>query len=302
MSGWIKFEKDLRDDVRVRRMAVALARRYHMMPSAADSDPCNACAFPGVTLVLGGLAQLWMHADSFARDDDTLDITSDEIDQLAGIDGFANVLPIDWLEILNAHSVKLPGFQEHNGTEAKRKALTAKRVTRHRDKVKLNSVATSNAPALPDQTKTRPRPDQKKTADTSRASRSTATRLPDGFSLTADRIAYAVNAGIEPGTTLEAFKDYWKAASGAKARKHDWDAAWRTWCRNQVAFSKNPQRSPAPTRDTVVWAEAKHLAKEIGYREPYPQESAGAYLTNVKLERDKAPPSAIRDKLQRGTA
>ena len=70
----------------------------------------------GVTLVLGGLAQLWMHADSFARQDDTLEITTAEIDELTGIQGFAKLLPRDWLEILDTQTVKLPGFQEHNGS------------------------------------------------------------------------------------------------------------------------------------------------------------------------------------------
>jgi hypothetical protein len=142
VSGWIKAEKDLCQDIRVLRMANILKG--------------NASALQGVTLVLGGLIRLWMHADSFARDDDTLDITLNEIDQLTGIDGFAQALPADWLEVLNENCVKLPAFHAHNGTDAKRKALTAKRVAHHRDRVKLNGVSNSNAHALPDQT----RPDQ----------------------------------------------------------------------------------------------------------------------------------------------
>lgn len=66
-----------------------------------------------------------------------------------------------------------------------------------------------------------------------RATRSAATRFPKDFELTDDRKAYALNQGIDPAATFENFKDYWTAASGAKARKHDWDATWRMWCRNQ---------------------------------------------------------------------
>lgn len=156
MSGWIKLEKDLREDVRVKRMARELVPR------------CNACALHAVTLVLGGLVQLWMHADTFARDDDTLEITAAEIDELTGIEGFAELIPQDWLEVLDATRVKLPDFQKHNGSEAKRKAQTAKRVSKHRalhsNGVALRETNTCNAQALPDQT--RPdqiRPDQKKT-------------------------------------------------------------------------------------------------------------------------------------------
>lgn len=66
-----------------------------------------------------------------------------------------------------------------------------------------------------------------------RATRSPANRLPIDFNLTEDRKAYATAQGIDPARTFENFRDYWTAASGAKARKHDWDATWRMWCRNQ---------------------------------------------------------------------
>ncbi len=151
MSGWIKLEKDLREDVRVRRISRELVTHLRYNPAMA------------VTLVVGGLAQLWMHADSFARQDDTLEITTAEIDELTGIQGFAKLLPRDWLEILDTQTVKLPGFQEHNGSEAKRRALTSKRVSHHRaanaNAQALQAPKDCNAPALPDQT----RPDQTKT-------------------------------------------------------------------------------------------------------------------------------------------
>src|SRR5205807_4309435 len=156
MGGWIKLEKDLREDPRVLRMARGIDQRYLLFawPSSdGNLDPSNATALPAVTLVLGGLMQLWSLADSFARDDDTLDISPDEIDQLTGIKGFAELMPRDWLEVLDAEHVKLPGFHEHNGIIAKRKALTARRVTQHRYKMKRSSVTSNgvgrNAHALP---------------------------------------------------------------------------------------------------------------------------------------------------------
>ncbi len=153
MSGWIKFEKDLQSDPRVTRMAKALQGQWSMVSG------CNASALPGVTLVCGALARLWIFADSHARDDNTIDIGMDEIDELVGIPGFSKLMPSDWLLEVGPHTVELPEFQEHNGVEAKKKALTQKRVARHRSKDKPKSVSTRNASALPDQT----RPDQTKT-------------------------------------------------------------------------------------------------------------------------------------------
>jgi hypothetical protein len=164
MSGWVKFEKDLTTDPRVLRMAKELGRRFTWFDTSngCDFDPCNASALPGVTLVCGALIRLWVYADSHARVDDTLDLGAAEVDELVGIPGFASAMPADWLREIDETTVELPGFQAHNGTEAKKKALTQKRVTRHRNNATRDSVTTCNASALPDQTKTRPRPDQTK--------------------------------------------------------------------------------------------------------------------------------------------
>jgi hypothetical protein len=144
LSGWIKWEKDLESDPRVLRMARELKRM------------CNALPFHPVTLVCGGLLRMWSYADSHIREDDTLDLGRSELDEIIGIEGFCSLLPADWLVEINENTVELPNFQEHNGVEAKRRALTQKRVQRHRN-------ADSVTGALPDQDQTRP--DQKKAAE-----------------------------------------------------------------------------------------------------------------------------------------
>jgi hypothetical protein len=169
VSGWIKLEKGLREDRRVMRMVDALLARQ--TASVTSVTQMRFMERSAVTQVLGGLAQLWMFADSHIREDDTLDITPDEVDQLVGIEGFTNLMPPDWLEVVEQDRIRLPGFQAHNGTDAKKKALTAKRVRRHRIRTAVSDVAhakrTSVTDALPDQTRpdqTRPdqtRPDQK---------------------------------------------------------------------------------------------------------------------------------------------
>lgn len=150
MSGWIRIEKSLETDPRVLRAAKNLA---------ASIPACNAGALHPVTLVVGGLARLWMYADSHAREDDTLDLGFAELDELLGIPGFCRALPECWLREVSEGSVELPGFQEHNGVEARKRALTQKRVSRHRSAQALQPSETRNAAALPDQT----RPDQTKT-------------------------------------------------------------------------------------------------------------------------------------------
>jgi hypothetical protein len=65
-------------------------------------------------------------------------------------------------------------------------------------------------------------------------SRSPATHLPGDFRLTDERKAVAILEHLDPDRTFAKFQNYWKAASGAKARKRDWDAAWQTWCLNEA--------------------------------------------------------------------
>ncbi len=160
MSGWIKLEKDRRDDPRVLRMA------RQLRDAGVTHERFTANAY--VTLVLGGLDQLWIYADTHVREDDTLDLGTDEIDELVGIKGFCGLLPPDWLEVIDANRVKLPDFHAHNGTESKRKALGQKRSERYRnaEALQANNGASRNGVtgASLDQTKTRPdqtRPEKK---------------------------------------------------------------------------------------------------------------------------------------------
>lgn len=164
MSGWIKIEKSLESDPRTLRVARTLSKSLVTFCGNADADgrydPCNAVAFHYVTLVCGALARLWIYADTHIREDDTLDMGPAEIDDWVGIPNFCAALPEDWLRVVDDGTVELPGFQAHNGVEAKKKASTQKRVERHRTSARnasaLQAPEPCNAPALPDQT----RPDQ----------------------------------------------------------------------------------------------------------------------------------------------
>ncbi len=61
------------------------------------------------------------------------------------------------------------------------------------------------------------------------------TQLPDDFELTMTRHQFAVNHGVHPLHEFNQFLDYHKSKGSVFK---DWDAAWRTWVRNAVKFSK----------------------------------------------------------------
>jgi hypothetical protein len=77
-----------------------------------------------------------------------------------------------------------------------------------------------------------------------------AKRVPEDFTLTDQRRATAKTEGVDPDREFSKFTDYWRSASGASARKHDWDAAWRNWCRK--AHDMRPNGRAGPVRPTHV--------------------------------------------------
>ena len=153
MSGYILLAKDLRSDQRFRRLVRNVIALQH--PPTCNVDVATFAR--GETLVLGALAKVWMHADTHIRADNILDMSADEIDELVGIAGFANLLPADWFQVIDADHVQLVDFLEHNGTKAKKKVAGARRQERFRSKHRtelddaeaLHHESTCNAPALP---------------------------------------------------------------------------------------------------------------------------------------------------------
>jgi len=54
---------------------------------------------------------------------------------------------------------------------------------------------------------------------------------------------YAWSVGVDPKQIADAFKDYHLAHGSLMA---DWHAAWRTWVRNSIKFSKAPGQRNLP--------------------------------------------------------
>lgn len=82
--------------------------------------------------------------------------------------------------------------------------------------------------------------------------RGKSTRLPDDWEpapltgQTAAMVAAWPVGMIE--RELSKYRDYWKSASGRKAAKSDWDAAWRFWLTNADDWTLKNDRKQSPTR------------------------------------------------------
>jgi len=100
-----------------------------------------------------------------------------------------------------------------------------------------------------------------------------AKRLPEDFELTKERRAVAEAERLPADRTFAKFVDYWRSASGARARKLDWDATWRNWCRTEADRARStpagaagpPPKGPPATDEQV--AAARREAAEKNRRE-----------------------------------
>lgn len=97
--------------------------------------------------------------------------------------------------------------------------------------------------------------------------RKTAQRLPEGFGLTEDRRAVAVAEKVDAQREFGRFRDHWLAASGANARKHNWDAAWRNWCRKAADMKPTITRGPGGPVVSAAQLEADGLRKLMDRRQ-----------------------------------
>lgn len=82
--------------------------------------------------VMGKLIRLWSWAELNRIEPNDLGVTKEFIDKLVGRKGFALALmQAGWL-VEAEGKLKFPNFKRHNSPVAQNKALTAKRVARHR--------------------------------------------------------------------------------------------------------------------------------------------------------------------------
>jgi hypothetical protein len=195
-------------------------------------------------------------------------------------------------EIGDCLYLHIKGFQEHQKIDRPSKS----RIPLYEPSLQTRRIL--------DESSTSPRPvgivgkevDIRKDKDSSSQSSQNAKRLNADWEPSNADAAYAASLGLEPKTVLENFRDYWIAASGAQARKNDWHATWRTWCRRDHDSKRAPSRSNgyAPTqapsavqRISAEWAEALSAGRAIDFRNPATLETAEQYLDAVKREQNR---------------
>lgn len=125
MAGeWIKMRTNLWDDPRVSNLC--------------DLTGCSEAA------VIGGLYWLWATADDHSADGEMHGLTLAAVARKTGVPNLGAALrEIGWIEEIDG-GIRLIRFNEHNGTSAKKRAQTGKRVATHRSNADVTQHALQN--------------------------------------------------------------------------------------------------------------------------------------------------------------
>jgi hypothetical protein len=120
MAGeWLKFEASTPEKPEVFAMTAALGW----------DDP---------DYVVGKLLKVWRWFDQHTIDGHAPNVTLALLDRISGVSGFAKAMcGVGWLSQAEA-GLTLPNFDRHNGKTAKDRALTAKRVAKHKAGAAMN--------------------------------------------------------------------------------------------------------------------------------------------------------------------
>lgn len=104
-------------------------------------------------LTVGKLLKVWRWFDQQTVSGNADGVTLPLLDRIIGVSGFSQAMcNVGWLVVDDA-GISLPNFDRHNGKTAKDRALTAKRVAKHKSNEKSNAASVSGA--LPKEEKRR---------------------------------------------------------------------------------------------------------------------------------------------------
>lgn len=256
MAGdWIKMRSNLWDDPRIAKL-------------------CDVTDQPEA-MIVGALYWLWATADQHSEDGLLHGLTLRSIDRKTGIKGFGDALLITGWLADHPDGVQIVRFDEHNGTSAKKRCQTAKRVANFKtgnanetpDDSCGNADCVTKALPVRDLEKEKrreevnlelggeisesPSPEVASPSATPLAKKSiSSSRLPTDWVLPKAWGEWAMteNPGWTPDDVrkeAEKFRDHWLAKAGADARKADWLATWRMWVRRSSDFSAKSGQAPA---------------------------------------------------------
>jgi hypothetical protein len=248
------------------------------------------------TLVVGGLCRLWAFAFEHVRDDNTLACTPDDVNHIVGVDKFCDIVPPEWLQVINPDRIHLPNFLEDNGLDPKLRAAARERKAKSRLRHKQvtaghNQVTARHNHVTPLRVQSSESRVQSKTKNKD-APFDAASVVGLDCKAWSDWIAYriAIHKPVRPASQAIAAKRLANMGPGQRdAVEYSIANGYQGLFAPQKTNGKAPPMKPDHSAE---WAEARARAKAVGFRDPGAQESVGAYMTSIKLYEQRMPSAA----------
>lgn len=159
------------------------------------------------------------------------------MDEIAIVSALDRLVYIELIDILKG-GINGRRFAPHGWDKRQYKSDTStERVKRFRDKTETVSETPLRARSESDQIRAEQK-EERSSIDDPKKKR--GARISDDWVPTDASIAYAEERFV-PESEVGRFIDHWLQSSKTDAVKCDWQAAWRTWCRNHVKFNPPPQ-------------------------------------------------------------
>lgn len=234
MARWYRSHADKLNKPKVQRLSDKLYRAW-------DSLLCVACQFGGVLAPLADTAFLLRKSEKE---------TQSLIDQLIALDFF----------VKTEHGIEPHQWNEHQY----KSDVSTDRVQRHRERQRNVSC---NVDETPSDSETESEADtEQKEKDNSAAAKPGAdkrgTRLTDGWQLTPELRAFAVDLGLDPDETKAEFVDHWTSVPGSKGLKLDWNKTFKNRCRQlgkKPTFGRGESASDRRAREVQEAIERSKL-------------------------------------------
>lgn len=128
-------------------------------------------------------------------------------------------------------------------------------------------------------------PSQSPSRNPSGGAKKVAHRIPDEWHVGEAEFSEAIKIGL----TREQiefhgndFKDYWASRGDAKAKKLDWLATWRNWCRDKVSKSKPRFQSQTAPKPLTPFQEHQKACRDAVARKIHGDAYVSEFASNDK--------------------
>lgn len=201
-------------------MATPWIKIEHTTPDKPEIDAISESLGIDPDHALGILVRLWIWADQQTVKGNAVSVTKKAIDRRARIEGFSDaMIESGWLAC-DSSGLTFVNFGRHNGQTAKQRAVTAKRVSKHKVKSNGDGNGDGNGDSVSESLKERYLELELELDSKKKNTKKKKASIPENYS--------------------DTFEEFWSAYPRREGKGHAW-AAWLKNLKRAAASSKRAE-------------------------------------------------------------